>query len=187
MSDLSDYSGKFNAEAKLQDFSREAILRLWRLGSLTYMLLGGLWFDVVKDKVGVEKALEWEKEVWLKRGGCENDIRVSMDALNISGNDVATLLKAFQLLCRTLPNVRQPLRQTGRRHVVKIIWRHRLRLRQPVHRLPPLNRLRSPYSPLRGQHKPRPHHHKPQQVERAHHRDNSHHNAHATTLDSLSP
>jgi len=96
MSDLPDYSGEFRANATLEDFSKEAILRLWRLGSLTYMMLGGLWFDVVKDKVGVEKALEWEKEVWLKRGGCENDIRVSMDALNISGSDVATLLKAFQ-------------------------------------------------------------------------------------------
>jgi len=96
MAELNDYSGPFRPDAKLQDFSKDAILNLWRTGSLIYMMLGGLWFDVVKDKVGIEKALEWEKEVWLKRGGCENDIRVSMDALNIHGNDVAALLKAFQ-------------------------------------------------------------------------------------------
>lgn len=96
MHEYEDYSGEFRPDAKLQDFSKDAILRLWRTGSLIYMMLGGLWFDVVKDHVGIEKALEWEKEVWLKRGGSENDIRVSMDALNISGNDVAALLKAFQ-------------------------------------------------------------------------------------------
>ena len=96
MTDLPDYSGEFRSDARLADFSKEAILKLWRTGSLIYMMLGGLWFDVVKDKVGIEKALEWEKEVWLKRGGCENDIQVSMDALNIQGDDVATLLKAFQ-------------------------------------------------------------------------------------------
>ena len=96
MAELEDYSGQFRPDAELQDFSKDAILRLWRSSSLTYMMLGGLWFDVVKDKVGKDKALEWEREVWLKRGGCENDIRVSMDALNITGDDVATLLKAFQ-------------------------------------------------------------------------------------------
>ncbi len=96
MKELQDYSGEFRPDAKLGDFSKDTILKLWRTSSLIYMMLGGLWFDVVKDKVGVEKALEWEKEVWLKRGGCENDIRVSMDTLDIKGNDVATLLKAFQ-------------------------------------------------------------------------------------------
>ncbi len=96
MTELPDYSGPFRPDARLKDFSSDTILNLWRTGSLIYMMLGGLWFDVVKDKVGLEKALEWEKEVWLKRGGCENDIRVSMDALNIHGNDVAALLKAFQ-------------------------------------------------------------------------------------------
>ena len=96
MQEYEDYSGEFRSDAKLQDFSKDAILRLWRTSSLIYMMLGGLWFDVVKDHVGIEKALEWEKEVWLKKGGAENDIRVSMDALNISGNDVAALLKAFQ-------------------------------------------------------------------------------------------
>jgi hypothetical protein len=96
MKEKKDYSGEFKPEAKLQDFSKDTIVRLWRSSSLAYMLLGGLWFDVVKDKVGEEKALEWEKEVWLKRGGCENDIRVPMEALEIEGNDVATLLKAFQ-------------------------------------------------------------------------------------------
>jgi hypothetical protein len=60
------------------------------------MLLGGLWFEVVKDKVGEEKAREWEKEVWLRRGGCENDIRPVMNILNVKGDDVATLFKAFQ-------------------------------------------------------------------------------------------
>jgi hypothetical protein len=96
MTELEDYGGEFRPDAKLQDFSKDTILRLWRSSSLVYMMLGGLWFDVVKDKVGKEKALEWEREVWLKRGGCENDIRVSLDTLKITGDDVAALLKAFQ-------------------------------------------------------------------------------------------
>ncbi len=48
--------------------NKDAILRLWRTSSLIYMMLGGCWFDTVKDHVGIEKALEWEREVWLKRG-----------------------------------------------------------------------------------------------------------------------
>jgi len=96
MSEQQDYSGEFRPDAKLQDFSKDTILRLWRANSLIYMLLGGLWFDTVKDKLGEEVALECEKEVWLKRGGCQNDFVPPMQALKIEGNDVATLLKAFQ-------------------------------------------------------------------------------------------
>ena len=96
MDELQDYSGEFRPDAKIQDFSKDTIARLWRAHSLVYMMLGGLWFDVVKDKVGLEKALEWQTEVWLKRGGCENDIRGTMDVLNITGDDVATMFKAFQ-------------------------------------------------------------------------------------------
>ncbi len=96
MNEQKDYSGEFRPDAKLQDFSKDTIIQLWRNSSLVYMLLGGLWFDVVKDKVGEEKALEWEKEVWLKRGGCQNDFIPPTEALKIEGNDVATLLKAFQ-------------------------------------------------------------------------------------------
>ena len=96
MSDLADYSGSFRPDARLQDFSKDTVERLWRSNSLVYMVLGGMWYDVVKDNVGEEKAREWEREVWLKRGGVQNDIRGVMDVLKITGNDVATLFKAFQ-------------------------------------------------------------------------------------------
>jgi len=96
MADLEDYSGEFRPDARLQDFSKDTVARLWRSNSLLYMMLGGLWFDLVKDKVGEEKALEWEKEVWLKRGGSVNDMRGVMEVLNIKGDDVATLFKTFQ-------------------------------------------------------------------------------------------
>ena len=96
LKELNDYSGEFRPDAKLQDFSKDTIARLWRSNSLVYMMLGGMWFSVVEEKVGKEKALEWEREVWLKKGGCENDVRGVMEILNITGNDVATLFKAFQ-------------------------------------------------------------------------------------------
>ena len=96
MEELTDYSGEFRPDAKLQDFSKDTLHRLWRAHSLVYMMLGSCWFETVKEKVGLETALEWQTEVWLKRGGCQNDIRGTMDVLNIKGNDVATLLKTFQ-------------------------------------------------------------------------------------------
>ena len=62
MHEFEDYSGEFRSDAKLQDFSKDAILRLWRTSSLIYMLLGGTWFDVVKDHAQHALLLRVERE-----------------------------------------------------------------------------------------------------------------------------
>ena len=59
--------------------------------------MDGLWYDLVRNKLGEQTAAEWSSEIWLKRGAAEIDVARVLQALNISeGKDVATLLKMFQ-------------------------------------------------------------------------------------------
>ncbi len=39
MNEQKDYSGEFRPDAKLQDFSKDTIIRLWRTSSLVYTIV----------------------------------------------------------------------------------------------------------------------------------------------------
>jgi hypothetical protein len=97
MEELRDYDGEFRSDLKLEYFSKDILVRLWRAASYLYMGFDGLWYDLVKDKLGEETANEWHAEVWLKRGGCEIDVARVRQALRIDGDDVATLFKVLQV------------------------------------------------------------------------------------------
>jgi len=97
MSQLKDYSGKFKPDLKLQDFSEEALRRLWKCGGDLYSGMSTLYFNLIKEKFGEEKAVEFSREIWLKRGACEQEVRLCREALNIWGNDVESFFKQCQI------------------------------------------------------------------------------------------
>ena len=95
MSDLQDYSGEFRSNLKLQDFSKDALVRLWRATNKLYVGIDGIWYGLVKDKFGKEVALELERQVWRTNEIMEAK-RVD-EAMNIRGDDISAVFKFFQI------------------------------------------------------------------------------------------
>ena len=97
MEELKDYSGEFKPNLKMEDFSKEALIRLWQAGGKMYVGVDGLWHDMVKERYGDEVALELSTAIWLKRGGSQMEVRRVRQAMNILGDDVASYLKFLQV------------------------------------------------------------------------------------------
>jgi hypothetical protein len=52
MGELHDYSGEFNADLTLPDFSKEAILRLLVASGKLYLGIDGIWTGLMRKKHG---------------------------------------------------------------------------------------------------------------------------------------
>ena len=68
MADLEDYSGEFRPDLKMEDFSKEALVRLWHLGASLYIGLDGLYYTLIREKWGEDKARDLGSEIWLRKG-----------------------------------------------------------------------------------------------------------------------
>jgi hypothetical protein len=95
VSKLQDYSGPYQANLKLEDFSKEAIVRLVQLYSRFYQALDGFWYLAVKEKIDNEQALTCDIWVWEKL--IRYQVKHLSNALSIQGDDVVTLMKIFQV------------------------------------------------------------------------------------------
>jgi hypothetical protein len=98
MADLEDYSGEFRPDLKMEDFSKEALVRLWHLGASLYIGLDGLYYTLIREKWGEEKARELGAEIWLRKGFASDlEVQRGRQAMNIWGDNVASLFKYFQI------------------------------------------------------------------------------------------
>jgi hypothetical protein len=95
MEELQDYSGNLRPDVTMEDFSKEALTRMWRVGGKMYIGLEGNWFGLIKERYGEDTALELDAEVWRRQTPLE--VRQCRRAMNIQGNDVASLLKHLQI------------------------------------------------------------------------------------------
>ena len=87
MKELQDYSGEFLPELRLQDFSKDALIRLWQAGGRLYVGIIGFWFRLVRERFGEEAAKELQGSVWMGGGGNELELRRVRDAMNIHVKD----------------------------------------------------------------------------------------------------
>ncbi len=94
MEGLKDYSGEFRQELKLEDFSREALVRLWQAAGKLYVGLDGLWYSLIRERFGEDMARELDAEVWRRETPLE--VGRVRNALNIWGDDIASVLKFVQ-------------------------------------------------------------------------------------------
>jgi len=94
MKDLADYGGEFDPQLKLQDFSKDALIRLLVTASKLYTGVDPLWVAAMRKKFGDRVAFDYDKEIW--QAGTLNEVRRVTKAMNIKGNDVAALFKYFQ-------------------------------------------------------------------------------------------
>lgn len=95
MAELKDYSGKFDNDLTLMDFSKEALAKLLVSASKAYLGIDGVWTTLMRKKYGDQVGFDLDKEVWFSQA-LALDIRRTVEPLNITGNDIATLFKYLQ-------------------------------------------------------------------------------------------
>ena len=93
--ELEDYSGDFKPDLRLQEFSKDALVRVCRAAGMLYVGLDGIHYSWAKELWGQDKAAELDAEVW--RRAAHVDVRRAKQVMNIEGTDVATLFKIYQV------------------------------------------------------------------------------------------
>lgn len=95
MPQLEDYSGEFKPTLRPRDFSHEALEKLITTYAQLYKALDGFWYLTVMNRSGNDEALTCDIAVWEKL--CLYEMEKITRAFNITGKDVQSLMKAFQL------------------------------------------------------------------------------------------
>ncbi len=90
-----------NQEMELDDLSSNALVLLWNLATLTYVMQTSRWTETLRQRFNNSIALRLEKEVWVDHGGAEDDINFGLTAIgetpeSLGSGNVETLLRGFQ-------------------------------------------------------------------------------------------
>ncbi len=95
MSDLIDYSGKFDPKFSFDKFSKETLLKVLKAYCEYMRHIDSFWYLTVADKWGNDEAIDCDIRAWEKSKAYE--VRTLSNLLNIHGDDVATLMKLIQV------------------------------------------------------------------------------------------
>ena len=95
MEELKDYSGEFKPNLKMEEFSKEALIKLWHASGNMYTSQAQCWHDVIEERYGREVVEEIETEVWRRQS--PKEVGICRRAMNIMGEDVASVLKHLQI------------------------------------------------------------------------------------------
>jgi len=95
--ELEDYSGNFQPDLKLTDFSKDALIRLWHVAGRNYAGRVGQWYSFIRDKFDEETAQEVFRDIWMKKHRSLNiECRRVAEAMNIQDRNVAGFFKFLQ-------------------------------------------------------------------------------------------
>ena len=96
MSELVDYSGKFDPEFSYDKLSKVTLLKVLD-EYVRYMIrMDGLWYLTVMDKWGNDEAFDCDLKVWIEKDLSSYEVKTISSLLNIHGNDVVTVMKYIQ-------------------------------------------------------------------------------------------
>lgn len=95
MKELTDYSGEFIPEMHLEMFSKDTLIELMKLYSRFFRAVDGFWYLAVKEKVDNDKAMDCD--MWVLEKLSQYEPKRIAKLMKIEGNDVAALVKVFQL------------------------------------------------------------------------------------------
>jgi hypothetical protein len=84
-------------ELDIEGLSKESLVILWNVATLTYVMQTGRWTDLLTERYDQDTALKMERAVWLDYGGAEEDLRYGLIAAGSESGDVETLLRGFQM------------------------------------------------------------------------------------------
>jgi len=93
--EMDDYSGAFNPDLKLEDFSKEALVKLCREMMLAAHLLDRAIMPAILQRFGAQAMEELAIEEW--RGASPVYTQRIRKAMGIEGDDVAAIFKSLQL------------------------------------------------------------------------------------------
>jgi len=96
MEELQDYSGPFKRDISYEDFPKETLARLLQAYCREILVLDTFWQEQMRQRFGEEVARECLIENWCRIG--KHEMRWTMDALNIQGNDLEAYVKANQFV-----------------------------------------------------------------------------------------
>lgn len=96
MSELTDYSGPYQHDLKLEDFSKDFLIKLMRIWRRAYLRLSAYWYDEVRKRTSLEVADSCQHDVWMRIG--QRVLPKYIEAGNIKLNTVLDSLKLMQLV-----------------------------------------------------------------------------------------
>jgi len=98
--ELDDYSGPFEPDLRLDDFSKEGLKKLVEIGGAIYGTVNRKWYDAAVARFGREVADEMHHEVWFAEGGAGDVENHTISTLmGFTGEDeVTTPMKVWQCL-----------------------------------------------------------------------------------------
>ncbi len=98
--ELDDYSGPFEPDLRLDDFSKDGLKKLVQIGGTIYGAVNQAWYGEVAEHFGKEAADEIHHQVWFKDGGVGDVENYTIGALmGFSDEDeVTTPMKVWQCL-----------------------------------------------------------------------------------------
>jgi hypothetical protein len=113
--ELDDYSGAFEPDLRLDDFSKEALKKLVEIGGTIYGAVNRAWYAAVAERYGKDVADEMHHEVWFKDGGVGDVENYTISALmGFSGEDeVTTPMKVWQCLPAMASRMKLCFEQVG--------------------------------------------------------------------------
>jgi len=92
--ELPDYSGPFDPDFSHDRFTKEMLLKLLKTYNEYMLRIDGFWYLTVMDRWGNDEAFDCDIKVWEK--AILYELKVMTEALNIHGDDVATVMKYLQ-------------------------------------------------------------------------------------------
>ena len=95
MTELVDYGGEFDPHFNHAKLAKETLVKLLKTYSEYMLRIDGFWYLTVMDKWGNNEAFDCDVRVWEKAQLFE--LETMTRALNIHGNDVATVMKYLQV------------------------------------------------------------------------------------------
>jgi hypothetical protein len=95
MPEMADYSGPFDPGFSHDKLNKDTLLRLLRTYNEYMLRIDGFWYLNVMKKWGNDEAFDCDVRVWEKAQLWE--MKAISTALNISGDDVATVFKYCQV------------------------------------------------------------------------------------------
>jgi hypothetical protein len=98
--ELDDYSGPFQPDLHLSDFSKEGLMKLVEVGGSIYGAVNRQWYKAAVKRFGQKVADELHHEVWFAEGGAgDHENHVISSLMNFAGEDaVTTPMKVWQCL-----------------------------------------------------------------------------------------
>jgi hypothetical protein len=95
VAELKDYSGKFNPHIKLEDFSKNYLIKMMHAWSSAYLRMAELCNQAVMEKFGAEEALKCELAAYQKVA--DTTVPKIAKAAGIKVNDILDVIKVLQL------------------------------------------------------------------------------------------